>query len=392
MDFSNMTFDEIEARRLELASQIEAVDAKAPEARATLDALESELKAIEERKAELAKIAADEAETRQKIADGEIGDTIADNIIPKESRTMVDIKEFRNSTKYVDAYAEYIKTGDETELRALLTENVEDGTIAVPDMVLDVVKTAWDKDEIMSLVSKVSIKGNLKVNFEISGTDAVVHTEGSGAVDEETLTMGIVTLVPAFVKKWISVSDEVLAMRGESFLRYIYEELTQKIVKKIADQLIGIIAALPQSATATSVAAAKITAAPALGTIADAVANLSDEASKPTIVMNKLTWSAFKAAQYNGNYGVDIFEGLKVVFNNTLPAYGSASANAVYAIVGDFGQGAIANFPDGESVKFVFDDKTLATSDLVRVIGKEYVAVGAVANKAFTLIAKPASV
>lgn len=392
MDFSNMTFDEIEARRLELASQIEAVDAKAPEARATLDALESELKAIEERKAELAKIAADEAETRQKIADGEIGDTIADNIIPKENRTMVDIKEFRNSTKYVDAYAEYIKTGDETELRALLTENVEDGTIAVPDMVLDVVKTAWDKDEIMSLVSKVSIKGNLKVNFEISGTDAVVHTEGSGAVDEETLTMGIVTLVPAFVKKWISVSDEVLAMRGESFLRYIYEELTQKIVKKIADQLIGIIAALPQSATATSVAAAKITAAPALGTIADAVANLSDEASKPTIVMNKLTWSAFKAAQYNGNYGVDIFEGLKVVFNNTLPAYGSASANAVYVIVGDFGQGAIANFPDGESVKFVFDDKTLATSDLVRVIGKEYVAVGAVANKAFTLIAKPASV
>ena len=198
MDFENMTFDEIEARRAELLSQIETVDAQNPEARTMLDGIEAELNAIEERKAELARIAAEEAETRQKIADGELGETIAETIIPKENRTMKDIKEFRNSKEYVDAYAEYIKTNDDTELRALLTENVEDGTIAVPDMVLDVVKTAWDKNEIMSLVNKVSIKGNLKVNFEISGTDAVVHTEGSGAIDEETLSEGIVTLVPAF--------------------------------------------------------------------------------------------------------------------------------------------------------------------------------------------------
>lgn len=382
MEFSEMNIEQIEERKSALLGELEsAKDAE------TLDTIEAELNAIEERKAQIIEEARVAEETRALAA--EQGTVI--EVIGKEEDKM-DIKELRNSVEYVNAYAEFIKTGDDTEVRALLTENVDNGTIAVPDMVYDVVKTAWDNNELMSLVNKVSIKGNLKVNFEISGTDAVVHTEGSGAIDEETLTEGIVTLIPAFVKKWISVSDEVLAMRGESFLRYIYEELTMKIVKKIADQLIAIIVALPASATATSVAADKISAAPALGTIAEAVAHLSDEASQPTIVMNKLTWSAFKAAQYAGNYGVDIFEGIKVVFNNTLPAYGTASANAVYAIVGDFGQGAIANFPEGDSVKFVFDDKTLATSDLVRVIGKEYVAVGAVANKAFTLIAKPASV
>ena len=385
MDFSEMNIEQIEERKSALLAEIESANDND-----TLDSIEKELSAIEERKAEIIRVAAEAEETRKLAA--EEGEVIIENIVEEETRTMKDIKEFRNSTEYVDAYAEYIKTGKDEELRALLTENVEDGTIAVPDMVYDVVKTAWDNNEIMSLVNKVSIKGNLKVNFEISGTDAVVHTEGSGAIDEETLTEGIVTLIPAYVKKWISISDEVLAMRGDAFLRYIYDELTQKIVKKIADQLIGIIAALPASATATSVSAAKITSAPSMALVAEAISNLSDEASNPTIVMNKLTWSAFKAIQYANKYGVDPFEGLKVVFNNTLPAYDSASANAVYMIVGDFGHGAIANFPEGESVKFVFDDKTLATSDLVRVIGKEYVAVGAVANKAFTLVAKPTSV
>lgn len=386
-----MTKDEI------MVADIEAIETRMAEIKAEnvdelstdeIEARSDEMEAIEERKAILKAEAAQQAELRAQIAEGKIGKEIE---TIKETNTMT-IAELRNSPEYIDAYAEYIKTSDETELRSLLTEMADEGTIAVPDMVLDIVKTAWDKNEIMSLVNKVSIKGNLKVNFEISGTDAVAHAEGSGPVTEETLTEGIVTLLPGYIKKWISISDEVLAMRGAAFLEYIYAELTMKITKKVADSLIGLIAGLPQVATDSNPAVAKISAAPALGTIADAIAHLSDEASNPTIVMNKLTWSAFKAAQYAGNYGVDIFEGLKVVFNNSLPAYGTASTGAVYAIVGDFHQGSLANFPEGETVKFVFDDKTLATSDLVRVIGKEYVAVGVVACNAFTVIAKPANI
>lgn len=301
----------------------------------------------------------------------------------------MDIKELRNSKEYVDAYAEMIKTGKDEEVRKLLTENVSGGTIAVPELVYDVVKTAWDNEEIMSLVNKVELAGNLKVNFEISGTDAVIHTEGGDAVTEETLTEGIATIVPAFVKKWISISDEVMAMRGEAFLNYIYRELAHKIAKKMADQLVTLIAALPQTATATSPAAAKITTAPAMGTVAAGIANLSDEASNPTIIMNKLTWAEFKTVQYANGYGVDPFEGLKVVFNNTLPAYSAAGAGDVYMIVGDLGQGAIANFPEGDGIRFTFDELSRKKEDLVEVLGKEYVGLGVVANKAFTLVAKP---
>lgn len=310
--------------------------------------------------------------------------------IERKGETKMEEKELRNSKEYINAYAEYVKTGEDKQLRSLFTENIEDGTIAVPDMVYDVVKTAWDNEGIMSLVHKAELKGNLKVNFEISGTDAVIHTEGGTAVSEETLTEGIVTIVPAFIKKWISISDEVMSLRGEAFLRYIYAELTYKITKKAADQLVSLIAALPQVATSTSPAAAKISVAPAADTIAQGIANLSDEADNPVIIMNKLTYANFKSVQYANNYGVDVFEGLKVLFNNTLPAYNSADEGDVYAIVGDLDNGALANFPNGiNNVEFTFDALSRKKEDLVEVLGKEYVGLGIVNNKSFTLIAKP---
>ena len=78
----------------------------------------------------------------------------------------------------------------------------------------------------MALVNKTEFRGNLKIGFEISGGEATVHTEGGGAVNEEELILGIVELVPASIKKWIAISDEVYDLRGEAFLRYIYDELT----------------------------------------------------------------------------------------------------------------------------------------------------------------------
>lgn len=305
---------------------------------------------------------------------------------------MKDIAEVRNSKEYIDAYAEYLKTGNAEEMRsatALLTENVS-GEIAVPDFVYDIIKTAWDRNEIMSLVEKVELKGNLKVNFEIEGADAVIHTEGSGAVAEEELNEGIITLVPAYIKKWKSFSDEVMSLRGEAFVRYIYDEIAYRIMKKMADTLIGLIAALPQTATATSVSANIVKAAPAVGTVAEALGQLSDEATNPVVIMNKQTWAVFKAAQYANGFNVDPFEGFDVHFNNSLPAYASASEDDVYAIVGDFRQGAIANFPNGQAIEYTFDQLTRKKEDLVEVLGKIYVATAPVADKAFALITKPA--
>ena len=382
--------EEIEARKLEIREEVESTEdlEKIEELNQEVETLNEEEKQIEEHQ--------ENEETAEQIEEK----SIAVKEVVKEERKMENNKEFRNSKEYINAFAEYIKTNDDKELRALITTGGyatgNSATVEVPDMVYDIVKTAWEREELIQYVKTVSVKGNLKVQFEVSGDAATVHTEGNGAVSEESLVLGVVELPAKSIKKWISISDEVLDMRGEDFLRYIYDEITYRIAKKCADELVGIIKALPSSLSANGetgvydkVSANKITKAPGLGIIAEAIANLSDEATNPIIVMNKLTYAAFKDAQYGANYAVDPFEGLKVVFNNSLPAYSTASANAVYAIVGDFNNGALLNFPNGEGTEMKYDDKTVMEYDLVRILGRRYVGMNAVADKAFTLIAKP---
>ena len=118
------------------------------------------------------------------------------------------------------------------------------------------------------------------------------------------------------------------------------------------------------------------------------MAQLSDEAANPVIMMNKATWGSFKTVQYAGNFNTDPFEGLPVLFNNTIKAYSAASTGDTYAIVGDLGHGAMANFPNGEEITFKFDDLTLKKQDLIEVMGREYVGLGIVAPNAFVKVTK----
>ena len=372
-----MTVDELEARLAQLPDEIEKDDAD-------LDALDAEFKGItaelEARKAAAAK----KAELRAAVATG-AGATITE--IPKEERKTMTNAEVRASHEYNVAYANYIKTGNDAECRALLTENVS-GTVPVASYVEGRVRTAWDREGITSRVRKTFLKGNVKIGYEISATGAIVHTEAANtAVTEETLTLGIVSLVPQSIKKWISISDEVYDLAGEEFLDYIYDELTYRIAKKLADAIIADIEACGTASTGSLPAVPKITSTTVtLGLVAQALAELSDEATDPVIMMNKSTWGAFKAAQAAGNYGYDPFEGLPVLFNDTISAFSAATTGVTFAIVGDLGIGAQANFPNGQEIEIKFDDKTKMEYDLIRILGREYVGHAVVAPKAFCKI------
>lgn len=379
--------EEIALRKAEIKTLLESdAEVNLEEIKAELDALETEEKSINEAVELEQRKADEEAEERKQVAQQiENHEVVAKEIEQKGNEIKMEV---RNTPEYIEAFARYIKTEKDEEVRALLTENVEGGTIAIPDLVYDVVKTAWDREEIMSLVNTTELKGNLKVQFEISGDDAIVHTEGSGAITPEVLTEGIVTLIPQSIKKMLEISDEVYDMRGEAFLRYVYDELTYRIAKKCADILVGLIAGLPATATATSPSANVVTSAPAMDVVAQAIGNLSDEATNPVIIMNKLTWSAFKQVQYANGYAVDPFENLRVLFNNSLKSFANASNGEVYMIVGDLGHGAIANYPNGADIKIKFDDNTKKDEDLIQILGRRYVGLGVVADKAFALVKK----
>ena len=308
--------------------------------------------------------------------------------IEEEKREIMTNAEVRASKEYVDAFARYLVSENDTEVRSLLTENVS-GSVPVPAIVDDIIRTAWEKSDILSRVKKTNIKGNLKVAFELSADGAYVHTEGTAAPTEESLTLGIVTMIPKNIKKWIRVSDEAIAMGGETLVRYIYDELTYQIVKKLTALVIADIAGAPTSATSSAASVTAITQNPALTTVATAFANLSDEAQNPVIIMNKLTYASFIGAQAGGNFSFDPFNGLPVLFSSALPAYTSASTNQVYAIVGDLA-GVQVNYLEGEGIVIKYDDLSEAESDLVKIVGRQYAAHALTANKMFCVIKKSA--
>lgn len=374
MEIKDMNMEQVDERMSAIQAELDGEDAN-------VEALNAEVDELLARKQAIVAEAAEKRAMLDKIANSNI--TPIEKVEERKDNKME--VEVRNTPEYLDAYANYIKTGNDAECRALLTENGS-GTIAVPELVYDTVKTAWNREGVMALVRKAYLKGNLKIGFEISSSPAEAHTEGV-AVDEETLVLGTVTLIPQALKKWVSISDEALDMASEPYLRYIYEELTYRIAKLAADTLISKIIASPATNTTTAPQVGVHTSTTiTLGLVAQAMAKLSDQAANPVIIMNKATWGAFKAAEVAGSFAYDPFEGLPVVFNNSITAFSAATTGVCYAIVGDLGEGALANFPAGDEIAIKRDDLTLATSDLVRFIGREYVALGVVAPDAFVKI------
>ena len=219
-EIMTLGFEDLEKRAAEIAAETADAD------KDKIEALNAELDSIEERK----KALKEEVEKRKKDAESVASGKGKEVEKRKEVEKMTN-KEVRNSQEYIEAFAKYIKTGKDAECRALLTENATGGVVPVPELVENRVRQAWENDEIFSRVAKTFIRGNLKVGFEVSATDAVVHTEGTAAPTEEALVLGIVNMVPEYIKKWITISDNVLALGAEEFLAYIYDELTYKIIK-----------------------------------------------------------------------------------------------------------------------------------------------------------------
>ena len=381
---TEMTVAELETRKAEINTEIDKDGAD-------LDALQAEARAINE---ELEKRKADAAkreEIRKAVANSGVS-----GVSPAGETKAPTLDEIRSSAAYMDAYANYIRTGNAEECRAILTETnpasvVGSGPVPVPVLVDEIVRTAWDNDEILSRVRKTNFRGNLKVAFERSATAAVVHSEGTTAPSEESLILGIVTMIPQNIKKWIKITDEAVTMGGEAFLRYVYDELTYQIIRKLSADVVTDIAGASTSHGPTAVGIPKSNVAPGVTTIATASGYLSDEARNPVIIMNRLTYAAFYEAYAAANFAIDPFMGLKVLYTNALPAYATANNNAVYAILGDL-SGAQVNSPEGEGVVIKWDDLSEAEADLVKVVGRQYAAHAVTAPGRFVNITKPAAV
>lgn len=243
---------EIETRKNEIKKELETTEDKGELEKLNKEvddllAEERNLKGVEERKA---------------IAKKLEENSIVANDIDSEMRMVSTNVEVRNTPKYIDAYAEYLKTKDDTEVRSLLSTNTTAGNIAVPDFVLDIIKTAREKSNLSSMAIMSEIKGNLTTQFEYGGSDATTHTEGQEDMEEGNILHGIAKLVPEYITKMVSLSKEVMDLRGTAFLNYVYGEITYRIFKAIDAKIITKVAALPATATKETPSANVITVEP----------------------------------------------------------------------------------------------------------------------------------
>lgn len=373
MDFTKMTIEELEARKAAIATEIDTEGAD-------LDALEEEVRGI---KAELENRKAAEAKKAEIRASVAAGAGAVVKTFTEEKKDTMTIEEIRSMPAYADAYKNYIITGRDDECRSVISQNAPEGTtgsgpVPVPTFIEEGIRTAWENDPIMSRVRRTFVRGNLKVAFEVSADPAVVHAEGADAPAEEKIVLGMVELVPENIKKWITITDEAMAMGGEAFLRYIYDEITYQVVRKAASEGIGDIIDAPAATSAAGIGVPVVSADPSITTIPTAAANLSDEATNVVVVMNRLTEVDFLAAQAQGSFAIDPFAGLPRAYTSALKAYSAASAGDTYAIVGDL-SALQFNFPEGDGIVLKYDDLSLAEKDLVKIVGRQYAAHGVTA-------------
>lgn len=368
MNLKEMSIEELEVRKAAIATEVDAEGAD-------LDALEEEVRSInaeiEERRAEEAK----KAEIRSAVAAGQ--GTVVKEFKTEEKK--MTIAEIRNSDAYINAFANYAKTGDDTECRALLSDNATNGTVPVPTFVADMVAERVKESKILSRVRHMEAPGNVKVGFEISAPAAGTHEEGE-ALEEEALVLGIVNLVPQTLKKWVSISDEALdSMNGRQYLEYLYDEITRGIIKARETQVINAILngnpGDPVSTKVPRVTPYLYTNAKSITDFVNARALLSSAAEDLVIIVSPSDYATYKGLQMAANYGVDPFDGIEVIINDA----------ASDPIIGDL-SGIMENLPKGDAIEFKYDDRTLMTSDMVRVLGRLPVAIGLVGSDYFATI------
>jgi HK97 family phage major capsid protein len=330
-----------------------------------------------------------------------------------EERTKDMKSNILDTPEYREAWVESIKRNDITLVQKVLRDDPVYGmattndNVPVPTIWQSYVETAWyNYGKFSRLVSKTSIAGYLNIPFESSATGAVVHTEGADAPTEEEIVLGLIEIKPAMIKKWISMTDEVMAMTADDFMRYLADELVYRVVLKLDEGIIngaldtngkGVVG-IKNNANVLSV-----TKGLSFNVVNEGIADLVTF-DNLTLALNPKTFfegfmgltdqigrPIYQIAMDNTGKPQYYVNGIRCEFTQALPAYSSANANDVWAICGDF-RAYRLNLPEGDMVRTLFDPYTMATQDKARMIGRIFAGGNVARLKHFVQFKVPASV
>ena len=246
MDFTNMTVEELEARRAQIGVEAEQDGAD-------LDALEAEIKGIKAELEARKEAAAKQAEIRKAVAEG-AGTIVTE--IPQtpttEERTMFN----RDSIEYRDAWTKKIigRELNEEERAALGAAGA-----VIPTMTVNAV---WDK-----LTAKTELLGKVDVSqfptyvrFPKATTKASATGQAVGTtITESSDVIGYVDLIPNEYVKLLTVGADIDHMAISAVHDWIVNNLVDSIRAEInkdivvgtgTNELKGILASVSADSTA----------------------------------------------------------------------------------------------------------------------------------------------
>lgn len=208
---------EIEARKKEIRDLLESGEA------ADLDALEAELRALDEEKAQL--------ERRQSIANGINAGAIPASSIPNpaavQNRQAEDDKALYRSAFMKNLMGQQL---DDAEKRAFAASGV-DG--AMPEQT---VNTILEKlKQIVPMLSEINLfhfPGAVKFAVEGTRNDASLHTENA-SISDSADTLVTITLGAYEIVKILKISETVKVMTVNGFEAWLVDNLTASVAEKI---------------------------------------------------------------------------------------------------------------------------------------------------------------
>ena len=410
--------EKLNARKAEISEQIE--ERKAEFESKDVETRESILKEIENVTAEADSIDAEISELeelRKTFEEQEermsLAKTVTKPVIDeRKDQRMED--NILKSAEYTKLYADMIRGRvDEKEVRSYLNQRADSANLStatdyvpIPEVMQGYVETAWfNYGKFSRLVAETFEPAILKIPVEVSADGANWHDENGDAVTQEAITFGQIILQPKMIKKFIALTDELMAMAAPDFLRYISDELVYRVILALDEAIIsrtddnglGVIG-VANNALTTDVPAELD-----FNVINEAVAGLVTF-DNLVIAMNPKTFFSnfmgltdqvgnpiFRVVHDNENRPQYYLSGYRVEFTQALPAYDDADPSDVYAIIGNWGRGYRLNYPQGRNVITLVDPYTLATEDVVRMIGRLYVAGNVVNPLHFAQLSIPAS-
>ena len=315
------------------------------------------------------------------------------------------IEKLRSTDEYRSAYVELLKTGNRNRVEDVITRaglKSTDAGVPVPTIMQSFVETAWAKNgKFSKYVRLVSHKGNLQIPVEVSADDAVMHAEGTTMPVEESIVLKNINIGYKTIKKWISLTDELMALVDEEFLQYVADEIVYKVSKKLDDLIISgattdkVVGILNDENSLVATIKQDFTFATHLALLAEI-----DFEEDLVFAMNRKTFfnTVMALKDSNGNPIYQILTdnegkpryaigGYKVEFTDQLKAYAEAEANEPYMLVGYF-QGYTLNCPNGKEVKTLLDETTLAREDKAYMLGKLLAGGAVTKQKAFAVVQK----